>query len=123
MNKRINFKEKRLNFFEGLKESCTNKGVYLPHVERTKLQFNRRKLRIEERMINLILMRAHGIKHKMGAEFAFEDMISYLNRWKKSLQEWEKNSKRRLNELGNIIKAETENNSYGKGEIDEQENN
>ena len=123
MNKELNLK-KKIKFYEGLKESCTNKtGAYQPHVERTKLQFNRRKLRTEERVINLTLMRAHGVKHKMGAEFAFEDMISYLNRWKKSVKEWQKNSKRRLNELGDIIKVENENNSYGKGEIDEQKNN
>ena len=55
----------------------------------------------------------------MGTESAFEDMISYLNRWKKSVKEWQKNSKRRLNELGDMIKVENENNLYEKGKIDE----
>ena len=103
-----------------MKENCTNKtGVYQPRIECTKLQFNQRKLKNEERMINLILMRAHGVKQKMGAESAFEDMISYLNRWKKSVKEWQKNSKRRLNELGDMIKVENENNLHEKGKIDE----
>jgi len=112
--------EKNIKFYEGLKESCTNKtGAYQPRIECTKLQFNQRKLKNEERMINLILMRAHGVKQKMGAESAFEDMISYLNRWKKSVKEWQKNSKRRLNELEDMIKVENENNLYQKGTIDE----
>ena len=113
--------KKNIKFYEGLKKSCTNKtGVYQPRIECTKLQFNQRKLKNEERMINLILMRAHGVKQKMGAESAFEDMISYLNRWKKSVKEWQKNSKRRLNELGDMIKVENENNLHEKGKIDEQ---
>ena len=119
MNKELNLK-KKIKFYEGLKESCTNKtGAYQPRIECTKLQFNQRKLKNEERMINLILMRAHGVKQKMGAESAFEDMISYLNRWKKSVKEWQKNSKRRLNELEDMIKVENENNLYEKGNIDE----
>ena len=111
---------KNIKFYEGLKDNCTNKtGVHQPRIEYTKLRFNRKKLENEERMINLILMRAHGVKQKMGAEFAFEDMISYLKRWKKSVKEWQKNSKRRLNELGDMIKVEKENNLYEKGKIDE----
>ena len=112
--------EKNIKFYEGLKESCTNKtGAYQPRIECTKLQFNQRKLKNEERMINIILMRAHGVKQKMGAKSAFEDMISYLNRWKKSVKEWQKNSKRRLNELEDMIKVENENNLHEKGIIDE----
>jgi len=71
-------------------------GVYQPRLECTKIQFNQRKLRSEERILNLILQRAWGVKRRMGAEFAFEDMLSYLKKWKKENHGWQKQSKERL---------------------------
>ena len=67
MNKELNLK-KKIKSYEGLKESCTNKtGAYQPHVERTKLQFNRRKLRTEERVINLTLIEGCWSKTQNGS--------------------------------------------------------
>jgi hypothetical protein len=81
---------------ESIKKHFIIDGVYQPRLECTKIQFNQRKLRSEERILNLILQRAWGVKRRMGAEFAFEDMLSYLKKWKKENHGWQKQSKERL---------------------------
>ena len=68
---------------EGIRKHFMVDGVYQPRLECKKLQFNQSKLRSEERMLNLILQRAWGVKRRMGPEFAFEDMLSYLKKWRK----------------------------------------
>ena len=79
-------------------------GVYQPRLECKKLQFNQSKLKSEERMLNLILQRAWGVKRRMGPEFAFEDMLSYLKKWKKENHGWQKQAKEKLHELEIAIK-------------------
>ena len=79
-------------------------GVYQPRLECKKLQFNQSKLKSEERMLNLILQRAWGVKRRMGPEFAFEDMLSYLKKWKKENHGWQKQAKEKLHELEITIK-------------------
>ena len=35
----------------------------------------------------------------MGAEFALEDMLSYLQKWKKENQGWQKKARERLSKI------------------------
>ena len=74
-------------------------GVYQPRLECKKMQWNQSKLKSEERILNLILQRAWGVKRRMGPEFAFEDMLSYLKKWRKENHGWQKKSKEKLQEL------------------------
>ena len=78
-------------------------GVYIPQLECKKLQFNQSKLRSEERILNLILQRAWGVKSRMGPEFAFEDMLSYLKKWKKENHGWQKQAKEKLYKIETSI--------------------
>ena len=78
-------------------------GVYQPRLECKKLQFNQSKLKSEERMLNLILQRAWGVKRRMGPEFAFEDMLSYLKKWKKENHGWQKQAKEKLYKIETSI--------------------
>ena len=78
-------------------------GVYQPRLECKKLQFNQSKLKREERMLNLILQRAWGVKRRMGPEFAFEDMLSYLKKWKKENHGWQKQAKEKLYKIETSI--------------------
>jgi len=78
-------------------------GVYQPRLECKKLQFNQNKLKSEERMLNLILQRAWGVKRRMGPEFAFEDMLSYLKKWKKENHGWQKQAKEKLYKIETSI--------------------
>ena len=84
---------------EGIRKRFIIDGVYIPQLECKKLQFNQNKLRSEERILNLILQRAWGVKRRMGPEFAFEDMLSYLKKWKKENHGWQKKSYEKLCEL------------------------
>jgi len=84
---------------EGIRKQFIRGGVYIPQLECTKLQFHQSKLKSEERILNLILQRAWGVKRRMGPEFAFEDMLSYLKKWKKENNGWQKKSKEKLREL------------------------
>ena len=74
-------------------------GVYIPQLECSALSFNQSKLKNEQRILDLILRRAYGAKHKMGPESAFEDMLSYLKKWKKENHGWQKKSYEKLCEL------------------------
>ena len=78
-------------------------GVYEPRLECKKLQFNQSKLRSEERILNLIFQRAWGVKRRMGPEFAFEDMLSYLKKWKKENHGWQKQAKEKLYKIETSI--------------------
>ena len=78
-------------------------GVYQPRLECKKLQFNQSKLKSEERILNLILQRAWGVKKRMGPEFAFEDMLSYLKKWKKENHGWQKQAKEKLYKIETSI--------------------
>ena len=78
-------------------------GVYQPRLECKKLQFNQSKLKSEERMLNLILQRAWGVKRRMGPESAFEDMLSYLKKWKKENHGWQKQAKEKLYKIETSI--------------------
>ena len=40
-----------------------------------------------------------GSKQENGAEFAFEDMLSYLKKWKKENKGWQKKAKERLSKI------------------------
>jgi len=84
---------------EGIRKRFIIDGVYIPQLECKKLQFNQSKLRSEERILNLILQRAWRVKRRMGAEFAFEDMLSYLKKWKKENKGWQKKAKERLSKI------------------------
>ena len=53
----------------------------------------------EERILNLILQRAWAVNRRMGSESAFEDMLSYLKKWKKENHGWQKKSYEKLCEL------------------------
>ena len=79
-------------------------GVYIPQLECKKLQFNQSKLRSEERILKLILLRARGAERRMGPESAFEDMLAYLKKWKKENHGWQKQAKEKLHELEIAIK-------------------
>ena len=94
---------------EGIRKHFIVDGVYIPQLECKKLQFNQSKLRSEERILNLILQRAWGVKRRMGPEFAFEDMLSYLKKWKKENHGWQKQSKEKLRKLEITIKEEKTN--------------
>ena len=78
-------------------------GVYIPKLECSALSFNQSKLRNEERILDLILRRALGVKKKMGPEFAFEDMLSYLKKWKKENHGWQKQAKEKLYKIETSI--------------------
>jgi len=88
---------------EEIKKRFTIDGVYIPQLQCKKLQFNQSKLRSEERMLNLILQRAWGVKRRMGPEFAFEDMLSYLKKWKKENHGWQKQAKEKLYKIETSI--------------------
>ena len=88
---------------EEIRKRFTIDGVYIPQLECKKLQFNQSKLRSEERMLNLILQRAWGVKRRMGPEFAFEDMLSYLKKWKKENHGWQKQAKEKLYKIETSI--------------------
>ena len=96
-------------------------GFHEPRIEAAKLRSTRKKYRAEERMINYILARAHRTTNylKLGPEFAFNEMILYLKKWKKRNRETDKKAIRRLNELGDMIKVEKERNYQQQGERDE----
>ena len=81
---------------EGIRKQFIRDGVYIPQLECTKLQFHQSKLKSEERILNLILQRAWAVNRRMGSESAFEDMLSYLKKWKKENHGWQKQSKERL---------------------------
>ena len=78
-------------------------GVYQPRLECKKLQFNQSKLRSEERMLKLILLRARGAERRMGPESAFEDMLAYLKKWKKENHGWQKQAKEKLYKIETSI--------------------
>ena len=78
-------------------------GVYIPQLECKKLQFNQSKLRSEERMLKLILLRARGAERRMGPESAFEDMLAYLKKWKKENHGWQKQAKEKLYKIETSI--------------------
>ena len=84
---------------EGIRKRFMIDGVYIPQLECTKLQFHQSKLKSEERILNLILQRAWGVNRRMGAEFAFEDMLSYLKKWKKENKGWQKKARERLSKI------------------------
>ena len=84
---------------EGIRKQFIRAGVYIPQLECKKLQFHQSKLKSEERILNLILQRAWGVNRRMGAEFALEDMLSYLKKWKKDTHGWQEKSKEKLREL------------------------
>ena len=84
---------------EGIRKQFIRDGVYIPQLECTKLQFHQSKLKSEERILNLILQRAWAVNRRMGSESAFEDMLSYLKKWKKENHGWQKKSKEKLREL------------------------
>ena len=88
---------------EGIRKHFIIDGVYIPQLECKKLQFNQSKLKSEERMLNLILQRAWGVKRRMGPEFAFEDMLSYLKKWKKENHGWQKQAKEKLYKIETSI--------------------
>ena len=89
---------------EGIRKQFIRDGVYIPQLECTKLQFHQSKLKSEERILNLILQRAWAVNRRMGSESAFEDMLSYLKKWKKENHGWQKKSKEKLRELEITIK-------------------
>ena len=97
-------------------------GFHEPRIEAAKLRSSRKKRRAEERMINYILARAHRTTNylKLGPEFAFNEMILYLKKWKNRNRETDKKAIRRLHELGHMIRAEKEINLHERGDIDEQ---
>jgi hypothetical protein len=95
------------------------KGHINKKIEFSRIQFNRSKLRNEDRMLNLILQRVYGVKKRMGAEFALEDTVAYLKRWKKSINKWQKLSKIKLTQLETIVQKEPSWKVGQKGEIDE----
>jgi len=99
---------------QALKEEGINKKV-----EFSRIQFNRSKLRNEDRMLNLILQRVWLVKKRMGGEFALEDMVAYLKKWKKSINEWQKLSKIKLTQLETIVQKEPSWKVGQKGKIDE----
>ena len=84
---------------EGIRKQYIRGGVYIPQLECTKLQFHQSKLKSEERILNLILQRAWGVNRRMGAEFALEDMLSYLKKWKKENKGWQKKARERLSKI------------------------
>ena len=88
---------------EEIRKRFTIDGVYIPQLECKKLQFNQSKLRSEERMLKLILQRARGAERKMGPESAFEDMLSYLKKWKKENHGWQKQAKEKLYKIETSI--------------------
>ena len=88
---------------ESIKKHFMVDGVYQPRLECKKIQFNQSKLRSEERILNLILQRAWGVKRRMGPEFAFEDMLSYLKKWKKENHGWQKQAKEKLYKIETSI--------------------
>ena len=96
-------------------------GFHEPRIEAAKLRSSRKKRKAEERMINYILARAHRTTNylKLGPEFAFNEMILYLKKWKNRNRETDKKAIRRLNELGDMIKVEKERNYQQQGERDE----
>ena len=106
MTKLGDLQTKNINYTYDLKKYYTKEepsercflvdGVYQPRLECKKMQWNQSKLKSEERILNLILQRAWGVKRRMGPEFAFEDMLSYLKKWKKENHGWQKQSKERL---------------------------
>ena len=65
----------------------------------SRIQFNLSKLRNEDRVLNLILQRVYVVKKRMGAEFALEDIVAYLKKWKTSIKDWRKTSKIKLTQL------------------------
>ena len=84
---------------EGIRKQFIKGGVYIPQLECTKLQFHQSKLKSEERILNLILQRAWGVNRRMGAEFALEDILSYLKKWKKENKGWQKKARERLSKI------------------------
>ena len=84
---------------EAIRKKFMRDGVYIPQLECKKLQFHQSKLKSEERILNLILQRAWGVNRKMGPECAFEDMLSYLKKWKKENKGWQKKAKERLSKI------------------------
>ena len=79
-------------------------------LEFSRIQFNLSKLRNEDRVLNLILKKVSWGKKQMGAEFALEDTVTYLRKWKTSIKEWRKLSKIKLTQLEQLPE---------KGEIDD----
>ena len=82
-----------------LQKKCTPQKGYDAGLEFSRIQFNLSKLRNEDRVLNLILQRVYGVKKRMGAEFALEDTVAYLKKWKTSIKDWRKTSKIRLTQL------------------------
>jgi len=99
---------------QALNERHINKKL-----EFSRIQFNRSKLRNEDRMLNLILQRVYGVKKRMGAEFALEDTVVYLKKWKKSINKWQKLSKIKLTQLETIVQKEPSWKVGQKGKIDD----
>jgi len=99
---------------QALNERHINKKL-----EFSRIQFNRSKLRNEDRMLNLILQRVYGVKKRMGAEFALEDTVTYLKKWKKSINKWQKLSKIKLTQLETIVQKEPSWKVGQKGKIDD----
>jgi uncharacterized protein (UPF0276 family) len=99
---------------QALNERHINKKL-----EFSRIQFNRSKLRNEDRMLNLILQRVYVVKKRMGAEFALEDTVTYLKKWKKSINKWQKLSKIKLTQLETIVQKEPSWKVGQKGKIDE----
>ena len=68
-------------------------------LEFSRIQFNLSKLRNEDRVLNLVLKKVSWGKKQGGAEFALEDTVTFLRKWKTSIKEWRKTSKIRLTQL------------------------
>ena len=88
---------------ESIKKYFIIDGVYIPQLECKKLQFHQSKLKSEERILNLILQRAWAVNRRMGSESAFEDMLSYLKKWKKENHGWQKKAKEKLSKIETSI--------------------
>ena len=71
-----------------------------------KLEISRAKLKEANRMLDLIIRRTQTVKGKMGPEFAIEDLLQYLNRWKTSSEEWLEKNLNKIHEVSNEIKKE-----------------
>ena len=79
-------------------------------LEFSRIQFNLSKLRNEDRVLNLVLKKVYWGKKQGGAEFALEDTVAYLKKWKTSIKEWRKLSKTKFAQLEQLRE---------KGKIDE----
>ena len=75
-------------------------------LEFSRIQFNLSKLRNEDRVLNLVLKKVYWGKKQGGAEFALEDTVAYLKKWKTSIKEWRKLSKTKFTQLKQLHEKE-----------------